>query len=43
MAVERVIIAVIISSSLIIMASAIAGTANYYTSYVRKFLPFITR
>ncbi|KAI3444099.1 hypothetical protein Pfo_000764 [Paulownia fortunei] len=34
MAIERIIIAVIIASSLISMASAIAGTATFYTTYV---------
>ncbi|KAI3444100.1 hypothetical protein Pfo_000765 [Paulownia fortunei] len=34
MAIERVIITVIIASSLISMASAIAGTATFYTTYV---------
>ncbi|KAH6817461.1 hypothetical protein C2S51_002162 [Perilla frutescens var. frutescens] len=34
MAIERIIIAVIVASSLISMASAIAGEATYYTTYV---------
>ncbi|KAI3444098.1 hypothetical protein Pfo_000763 [Paulownia fortunei] len=34
MGIERVIIAVIIASTLIYMASAVPGTATFYTSYV---------
>lgn len=37
MAMERVILAVIISSTLISMASAIDGTATFNTIYVRKY------
>ncbi|KAL6520700.1 hypothetical protein OROMI_032260 [Orobanche minor] len=35
MAIEHLIIAVVIASNVISMASAIAGTATFYTTYVR--------
>lgn len=37
MATERIIILAIIIASLISVASAVAGTATYYTKYLRKF------